>query len=269
VTRSTRQLSLFGHIGAAFLVPANILSAVARSRGPGRPPGRREPRLALEGGEHGGSVALDGTTQWPPRARRASVSLLIVFAVSMACTLGASAGPRRVDPADAAIAEAALRFSLPPDWIGAVIQAESGGRSTAISVAGAMGLMQLMPATWGEIRTELRLGDDPFDLHDNVVAGAFYLRQLLDRFGPRGFLAAYNAGPGRYEQYLVEGRALPLATRLYVARLAPVLGLDLPIERGTLASPVPDWRTAGLFVTRQPSLQAVAPLASSDGRATP
>jgi hypothetical protein len=269
MTGSTCRLSLFGHTGAAFLVPAKILSAAARSCGPGRPPGRREPRLALEGGEHGGSVAWDGTTQGTSRARRASVSLLIAFAVSMACTMDASAGPRRVDPADAVIAEAALRFSLPPDWIRAVILAESGGRSTAVSVAGAMGLMQLMPATWGEIRNELRLGDDPFDLHDNVAAGAFYLRQLLDRFGLRGFLAAYNAGPGRYEQYLVEGRALPLATRLYVARLAPVIGLDLPIGRGAPASQVPDWRTAGLFVARQPSPQTVAPLVSSGGRITP
>jgi soluble lytic murein transglycosylase-like protein len=190
-------------------------------------------------------------------------------AVSMACAMEASAGPRRTDPAEAAISEAALKFSLPPDWIRAVIQAESGGRATAISDAGAMGLMQLMPGTWGEVRAELRLGGDPFDLRDNVLAGAFYLRQLLDRFGPRGFLAAYHAGPGRYEQYLAEGRALPVATRLYVARLAPGIGLDPPIEGRAPAPRVPDWRTAGLFVARGSSPQTGAPFVSSGARGTP
>lgn len=269
MTRASSQLSLFGQMATAFFVPAKILSAVARSRGPGRPPDRREPRLALEGGEHGGRLALGGTTQGTPRARRASVSLLMALAVTLACTMAASAQPREANPTEAAIAEAALKFSLPPDWIRAVIQAESGGRSSAISDAGAMGLMQLMPGTWGEIRTELMLGNDPFDLHDNILAGAFYLRQLLDRFGPRGFLAAYNAGPGRYEQYLLDGRALPVATRIYVAGLAPVIGLDLPIGGGAAAPQVPDWRTAGLFVARQSSPQTETPLGSKGGCLTP
>lgn len=267
--RASSRLSLFGHLRAAFLVPAELLSAVARSRGPGRPVGRRKPRLALDRGEHGGMLTVNGTTQGTPRAGRASVSLLMAFALSAACTMKASAQPRGSNPTEAVIAEAAAKFSLPPDWIRAVIQAESGGVSTALSEAGAMGLMQLMPGTWGEIRTKLQLGNDPFDLHDNVLAGGFYLRQLLDRFGPRGFLAAYNAGPGRYEQHLVEGRALPLATRLYVVRLAPVIGLDPPIGGRTPAPRVPDWRTAGLFVTREPGAPTVAPFVPSVGRATP
>ena len=73
-----------------------------------------------------------------------------------------------------------------------------------------MGLMQIMPDTWTELRTRHRLGRDPYDPRDNILAGAAYLREMHDRYGSPGFLAAYNAGPGRYEDYLA-GR--PLAGR--------------------------------------------------------
>lgn len=65
--------------------------------------------------------------------------------------------------------------------------------------------MQLMPGTWKEVRRTLNLGADPFDPHDNIVAGAAYLRWLHDRYGDTGFLAAYNAGPGRYDDHLATG----------------------------------------------------------------
>ena len=68
--------------------------------------------------------------------------------------------------------EAAARFDLPKAGLLAVIEAESGGAPGAVSAKGAMGLMQLMPATWREIREQLALGDDPFDPRDNVLAGA-------------------------------------------------------------------------------------------------
>jgi soluble lytic murein transglycosylase-like protein len=85
-----------------------------------------------------------------------------------------------------------------------------------------MGLMQLMPSTWREQQQRLALGPDPFDVSDNLAAGADYLRQMVARFGLSGGLAAYNAGPARYLQYLA-GRSLPQETRTYVARLAPQL----------------------------------------------
>ncbi|AYV46253.1 lytic transglycosylase [Caulobacter flavus] len=136
----------------------------------------------------------------------------------------------------------AARFELPVELIDAVIAAESAGDPRAVSPAGAQGLMQLMPATWAQLRARLGLGADPFDPHDNVTAGAAYLRQLLDRYGAPGFLAAYNAGPGRYEQSLA-GRALPAETQAYVQRLTR-LGLPL--------APSIDWRSAGLFTTPWP-----------------
>lgn len=125
---------------------------------------------------------------------------------------------------DAAVAEAAQRFGIPTAWIKAIMRAESAGDPHAISPKGAMGLMQLMPGTWAELRIRYRLGADPYDVHDNVIAGAAYLRELYDRYGTiRAALATYNAGPGRYEASLV-GQPLPPETRAYVATLAPILG---------------------------------------------
>ena len=75
------------------------------------------------------------------------------------------------------------------------MQAESGGDARALSPKGAMGLMQIMPGTWAELRLRYGLGADPYDPHDNITAGAAYLREMHDRYGEPGFLAAYNAGP--------------------------------------------------------------------------
>src|SRR3546814_7225278 len=77
------------------------------------------------------------------------------------------------------------------------------------SRAGAMGLMQVMPATWADMRTRLALGSDPHDPRDNILAGSCYLRLMYDRFGYPGLFAAYNAGPGRYADHLSTGRPLP------------------------------------------------------------
>jgi soluble lytic murein transglycosylase-like protein len=148
-------------------------------------------------------------------------------------------GPARAqDGVRSHVEAAAARFDLSSDLIEAVIAAESGGRVRAVSPAGAMGLMQLMPGTWSDLGARLGLGADPFDPADNILAGAAYLRELLDRYGAPGFLAAYNAGPARYEASLA-GRPLPLETRLYVARVSGLRGAVTPAR--------PDWRAVGLF----------------------
>lgn len=118
--------------------------------------------------------------------------------------------------------EAAQRFGLPVAWIERVMQAESGGRTMLqgrpiVSRAGAMGLMQLMPGTWAEMRAALGLGSDPFDPRDNILAGTAYLRRMYDRFGYPGMFAAYNAGPGRYAAYLAGRQPLPGETIAYLA----------------------------------------------------
>ncbi|MFG1287872.1 lytic transglycosylase domain-containing protein [Xanthobacter versatilis] len=158
--------------------------------------------------------------------------------------------PEAGDPFDAPIAEAAQRFGIPAAWIRAVIRTESDGETHVISPKGAMGLMQIMPETWAEQRERHRLGDDPFDPRDNILAAAAYLRELLDRYGAPGALAAYYAGPARYEAYLA-GRPLPAETRAYVARLAPVFnGEDLPTPTLTPIVDPHSWRGAPLFVAQ-------------------
>ena len=104
------------------------------------------------------------------------------------------------------------------------MRAESGGEMRAVSPKGAMGLMQIMPDTWAELRSRYGLGADPYDPHDNIMAGTAYLRELHDRYGERGFLAAYNAGPERYEDHLATGRPLPAETLSYMTAVASLLG---------------------------------------------
>ncbi|HEY9578495.1 MAG TPA: lytic transglycosylase domain-containing protein [Rhizorhapis sp.] len=123
-------------------------------------------------------------------------------------------------------AEASARFGVPVEWIEAVMQAESGGQTRLRgrpirSSAGAMGLMQLMPGTWADMRARLGLGYDPDDPRDNILAGTFYLRLMYEQFGYPGLFAAYNAGPGRYAQHLAGRRALPDETVRYLASVAP------------------------------------------------
>jgi hypothetical protein len=109
-----------------------------------------------------------------------------------------------------------------------VLRVESAGDVRAISSAGAMGLMQVMPDTWAGLRSRHGLGRDPYDPRDNILAGTAYLREMWDRYGNvAAMLAAYNAGPGRYDEHLATGRTLPAETRAYVATLAPVLGRRL------------------------------------------
>jgi soluble lytic murein transglycosylase-like protein len=127
---------------------------------------------------------------------------------------------------EAHVDEASRRFGMPAHWIWAVIRLESAGQVRAVSRAGAMGLMQLMPRTWERQRARFGLGDDPFDPRDNILAGTSYLREMYDRYGAPGFLAAYNAGPGRYEAWRAGRRGLPRETQLYVAQLAPQLQSD-------------------------------------------
>ena len=104
-----------------------------------------------------------------------------------------------------------------------MMHVESSAKQRARSSKGAMGLMQIMPKTWAELRARYGLGADPFDPRDNILAGSAYIRELYDRYGAPGFLAAYNAGPGRYERHLATGRPLPDETQAYVATLAPMI----------------------------------------------
>jgi soluble lytic murein transglycosylase-like protein len=118
----------------------------------------------------------------------------------------------------AAVADHAAHHDLNPDLIRAVIRVESGWNPRAVSRKGAMGLMQLMPATAAEYGVA-----DPFDPDENIRAGVAYLRRLIDRFDGKTelALAAYNAGPGAVEKY---HRTVPpyRETQSYVKRIVSV-----------------------------------------------
>jgi hypothetical protein len=136
--------------------------------------------------------------------------------------------PSAVDFWQPLIARAAQRFGIPESWIRTVMRAESGGELVSdghpvTSRAGAMGLMQVMPDTYAEMRRHYGLGADPYDPHDNILAGAAYLREMYDRFGYPGLFAAYNAGPDQFDGYLRYGTPLPDETWLYLAAISPAL----------------------------------------------
>lgn len=205
------------------------------------------------------------------RSSRSRSGLFMAIAIAVSAIAGSpvfaqSARPAASSSADqigATITEASRRFGIPESWIRSVMHVESRGRSRAVSHAGAMGLMQVMPATYAGLRIRHRLGRDPFDIRDNILAGTAYLREMYDRYGSPGFLAAYNAGPGRWEQYVRRGRPLPRETRNYLARLAHITGFgagpvlaDLAISER--ASPL----TAALFVSTE-SLPQDGPSAQS------
>jgi soluble lytic murein transglycosylase-like protein len=185
------------------------------------------------------------------------IALLAALLTPIASPSFAQSGPtinaRTVD-ISAYVAEASQRFGLPESWIYAVMRTESAGRIGAVSSAGAMGLMQLMPRTWARQRTRFGLGSDPFDPRDNIMAGTSYLRQMYDSYGTTGMLAAYNAGPGRYEDWRDRGRPLPAETRAYIARIAPMLqsgGRQTVVASTSTAQPARlSWTQSQLFAAR-------------------
>ncbi len=109
-----------------------------------------------------------------------------------------------------AVRDASRRYGVDASLVRSVIRHESAGRPDAVSVKGAMGLMQLMPGTARELGVVC-----PFDPRENVLAGTRYLRQLHDRLGSWGkAVAGYHAGPAR----ALAGRLGP-ETRRYVGRV--------------------------------------------------
>ncbi len=188
----------------------------------------------------------------------AAASVVTSFPVS------AHAEPSSTASAEVAISwqsfidEAANRFSVPASWIRAVIQIESNGNPKALSPKGAVGLMQLMPNTYSELRVRYSLGADATDPHDNIVAGTAYLRDMHERFGTAGFIAAYNAGPQRYEEHLATGRPLPDETLAYVAKLAPLLSTGSPADSRSITTEHASWQLSPLFIEQRSELSSVS-----------
>ncbi|WP_408869662.1 lytic transglycosylase domain-containing protein [Commensalibacter nepenthis] len=203
--------------------------------------------LILRIGSVGGLAALvAGCSSSAPRQQQLPIAQEVANYKARARSYYAPPGPAS-DPWGPYIKEASERFDVPEAWIRAVMKQESGGNSFATSGPGAMGLMQLMPPTYDELRIAYNLGDDAYDPHDNIAAGAAYIRQMYDIYGSPGFLAAYNGGPGRLDDFLTRNRTLPLETRRYVASIGPKIQganpkrrsqADLLVESHSLGSGV-------------------------------
>lgn len=181
-----------------------------------------------------------------PSSVIASVVMAAIFSAFGAPTIAqpqhrSSAVRVATDPVSEAVSEASRRYGVPELWIRSVMRVESAERPEAVSHAGAMGLMQVMPATYAELRSRYGLGPDPFAVRDNIMAGTAYLREMFDRYGAQGMLAAYNAGPSRWEDHVARGRPLPGETVSYLAKLAPMLGIGLPtmVQASVAVSVVP------------------------------
>ena len=200
-------------------VLANFRIANARNAGPGRPLGRRGCTSSWTG---------ESTAAWWLKAGAVAAATTGLMFISSA---SASEVPAQMPPTSVhsaavdqwagLVAGAGSRTGLPAIWLHDLMRMESNGKPLAVSSKGAIGLMQLMPATYAMLRVPLGLGANPFDPRDNVLAGAMYLRLLVDRYGWPGALAAYNAGPARLDSFLAHGRALPAETIAYVWRFAP------------------------------------------------
>jgi soluble lytic murein transglycosylase-like protein len=153
---------------------------------------------------------------------------------------------------DDLIVEHARLNGVRTDLVRAVVQVESGFNALARSPKGAMGLMQLMPATAREYGV-----DNPFDPSQNIRGGVAYLRQLLDRYqnNEELALAAYNAGPGAVDKH---GESVPpyRETRDYVARINQMAGArPLEIRSGQIyrVTEVVDGREVVRYTDRKPA----------------
>jgi soluble lytic murein transglycosylase-like protein len=130
------------------------------------------------------------------------------------------------------IGNAAKKTSLQPEILHAVMKQESGFKPCAVSVRGAQGLMQLMPATAEQFHVA-----DPFDPEQNVQAGAAFLKQLLGKYSGdlRLALIAYNAGAARADQGT--DQSIPAETQSYLAHIFADLGIQR-VEASATAEPV-------------------------------
>jgi hypothetical protein len=265
--RSKIGIPLFAEKPSHPFVPLGDQTAGARSEGQGRP-SAGACALPLTA-----ASTLAGWRRSGDRQAWRCAVLLLAGALSVCAGSGVAVAqsapverPAAAHPYAAHIVEASQRFGIPEHWIRAVLRAESAGDMRAVSSAGAMGLMQVMPDTWAGLRVRYQLGRDPYDPRDNILAGTAYLREMFDRYGNvAAMLAAYNAGPGRYDEYRATGRTLPAETRAYVAALAPILGGAAATEPPSSAPPPPpDWREAPMFVTRSTDARtAPAPLSEA------
>ncbi len=236
LARIQMMIPLFGRMLRHSFVPAGRVAAAARSFSLGRPLGRCASALPWTGASTVAGWRRLGT----------AIAIAAIVASSASATNGATTArimppttpstmDTHSDPFAEFVDEAARRFAIPATWIHAVMRVESGGNPAAVSPKGAMGLMQIIPQTWVDLRARYQLG-------------------------AAGFLAAYNAGPKGFEDYLIGLLPLHNQTTDYLAKLQMMLpALQIGATTNAVVS-VADWRRAGLFA----SSLVVRPLPPND-----
>jgi hypothetical protein len=176
------------------------------------------------------------------------------------------------------IKKASKRFRIPADWVREVVRLESGGRTMLaenmpmVSNRGALGLMQLLPATYSDMRAQYGLGKDPFNAHDNIFAGAAYLSWLRGRYGYPAMFTAYNDGPGNYEQRSAKGKQFPTETQNYLTAATLVLGggapANNPLLTQTATTPATIIPATLTVATPGPTFDAAAPASTPPATTT-
>ena len=241
-------------------VPTELSEAAAYSADQGRTEGRRVLAPSLT------------ATSMAERCRSAWTMLAVVGALVATCVIDRDARSQPLSETSSAvsdhlnsfIAEASERFGIPAAWIRAILRVEGGEDTRVGSRKGAIALMQLPPEMWTELRLRYALGDEPSDPRDSILAGTAHLREMYDRYGSKGFVAAYHVGATRYDEHLRTGSPLPLETQAYVAVLAPLIEHRLNDLAGSTArAKVTSWRKAPLFVAQPKRGSSNNPSASS------
>ncbi|HSN69002.1 MAG TPA: lytic transglycosylase domain-containing protein [Thermoanaerobaculia bacterium] len=193
-----------------------------------RPRGGFERRLSVRRRKQlGGLLMAAAALASPHHARKAPTSawgkslasnFRFAAEANVAVNIDAFRAAKPEDAYETLIQEAAATYDIPPSLIRAVMRTESAFNPNAVSRVGAKGLMQLMPALSQDMGVT-----DPFDPRQNIMAGAKYLRKLLDVHSGnvRLTLASYNAGPGNVRRY----KGIPpfKETRNYVKKITGLL----------------------------------------------
>jgi soluble lytic murein transglycosylase-like protein len=198
---------------------------------------------------------LHGRQVWSDRPIDQPTAVYAVHGSQQQFSTRPMADPARVSGYDPLIEEHATRHDLRPELVRAVIQVESGFNPHAVSPKGAVGLMQLMPATARELGVR-----NAYDPTENIRGGTAYLRHLLDRYDGNEelALAAYNAGAGAVDR---SGRQVPAyrETREYVRKVSSAAGRQ----------PVTSLARAGSTSLAPGKLLVYKWLEITDGRAIP
>ena len=229
-------------------VPTRLRKAAARSGSQGRPPGRCECASSLTAA----STAARCRSFWTMLAVVMTVAITTCATIRESrCEPQSETSLSAADHLDGITAEASERFGIPAAWIRAIVRVEISRNAHTPSRKDGVGLSQLSPERWTELRHRYALGTNPSDLRDSILAGTAHLREMYDRYGSKDFLATYIMGPTSYDEHMKSDAPLPEETQAVVADLGRLIELGLKdVVGSTTRAKVISWRKAPLFVAQ-------------------